>query len=398
MIHERATDSEVREHSRPFEPDIRDRTCRRARANSGFGARGAGVAAPRPRWYRRAQRGLIANGRRYARFAVGADLDRAPCRRNGARRRGGEDPGQLDRGAVRLDAAPSREARADEEQRQELRLRTDALPRHARGHHRAGEQRDRTRQPRLFLARARDRECGVGGFAHRRRPVQGRNRRPLQQPILRAQGQPDPEGRGPQRQDRRDQCGRQRRRHRDARHAAQARARGQTRLYRGGGAVPDHEGHAKPEKKADLASFVAPFSFDPELKQIARPLFSQRDALGATQMIVWVARTGFLQKNRAAMVDFMEDSVRVVRWYLDPKNHDEAVQIAAKITKLRPELFVGWLFTNKEYSRSPDLLPDLAALQSNIDVQRDLGFLKRPIDVQTYADLSIVREAAQRLK
>ena len=34
------------------------------------------------------------------------------------------------------------------------------------------------------------------------------------------------------------------------------------------------------QKKADLASFVAPFSFDPELKQIARPLFSQRDAIG----------------------------------------------------------------------------------------------------------------------
>ena len=121
------------------------------------------------------------------------------------------------------------------------------------------------------------------------------------------------------------------------------------------------------QKKADLASFVAPFSFDPELKQIGRPLFSQRDALGPTQMIVWVARAGFLQKNRAAMVDFLEDSVRVVRWYLDPKNHDEAVQIAARLTKLRPELFAGWLFTSKEYSRSPDLLPDLAALQSNID-------------------------------
>jgi sulfonate transport system substrate-binding protein len=152
------------------------------------------------------------------------------------------------------------------------------------------------------------------------------------------------------------------------------------------------------QKKADLASFVAPFSFDPELRQIGRPLFSQRDALGPTQMIVWVARASFLQKNRAAMVDFLEDSVRVVRWYLDPKNHDEAVQIAARITKLRPELFAGWLFTNKEYSRSPDLLPDLAALQSNIEVQRDLGFLKRPIDVQAYADLSLVREAAQRLK
>jgi sulfonate transport system substrate-binding protein len=105
-----------------------------------------------------------------------------------------------------------------------------------------------------------------------------------------------------------------------------------------------------------------------------------------------------LQKNRPAMVDFMEDAIRVVRWYLDPGNHDEAVQIAAKLTKQRPELFADWLFTNKEYSRSPDLLPDMTALQSNIDTQRDLGFLKGPIDVQKYADLSIVREAAARLK
>jgi sulfonate transport system substrate-binding protein len=98
------------------------------------------------------------------------------------------------------------------------------------------------------------------------------------------------------------------------------------------------------QKKADLASFVAPFSFDPELKQIARPLFSQREALGPTQMIVWVARTGFVQKNRAAMVDFLEDSVRVVRWYLDPRNHDEAVQIAAKVTKLRPAVHQQGIF------------------------------------------------------
>jgi len=143
---------------------------------------------------------------------------------------------------------------------------------------------------------------------------------------------------------------------------------------------------------------VAPFAFDPELKQVARPLFAQRDALGPTQMLVWAARSPFLQKNRPAMVDFMEDAIRVVRWYLDPAHHDEAAQIAAKLTKQRPELFAGWLFTNKEYSRSPDLLPDLAALQSNIDAQRELGFLKGPIDVQKYADLSIARDAAARLK
>jgi sulfonate transport system substrate-binding protein len=152
------------------------------------------------------------------------------------------------------------------------------------------------------------------------------------------------------------------------------------------------------QKKADLATFVPPFAFDPELAQIGRPLFSQKEAVGTTQMTVWVVRKGFLDKNRAALLDFLEDSVRVVRWYIDPKNHDEAVQLAAKVTKLKPELFADWLLTKKDHYRSPDLLPDLAALQSNIDVQRDLGFLKGPIDVQKYADLSVVREAAQRVK
>jgi NitT/TauT family transport system substrate-binding protein len=148
----------------------------------------------------------------------------------------------------------------------------------------------------------------------------------------------------------------------------------------------------------DLATFVPPFAFDPELRQNGRLLFGQKEAVGTTQMTVWVVRKGFLDKNRAAMLDFLEDSVRVARWYLDPKNHDEAVQIAAKVTKLKPELFADWLLTGKDHYRSPDLLPDLAALQANIDVQRDLGFLKGPIDVQKYADLSVVREAAQRLK
>ena len=126
--------------------------------------------------------------------------------------------------------------------------------------------------------------------------------------------------------------------------------------------------------------------------------FSQREAIGTTQMIVWAARKGFLEENRAVMLDFMEDAVRVVRWYLDPANHNEAVSIAARLTKQPPERFAGWLFTAKDYARSPDLLPDLAALQANIDVQRGLGLLKAPLDVQKYVDLSLVREAAQRLK
>lgn len=152
------------------------------------------------------------------------------------------------------------------------------------------------------------------------------------------------------------------------------------------------------DKKADLISSVVPFQFDPELQSKSRVLFTQRDVFGVTQMIVWTARKGFIDKNRAAMVDFMEDAVRVVRWYLDPANHDEAVKIASKLTRIPPERFQGWLFTNKEYARNRDLLPDMKALQANIDETRALGFFRSPIDVQKYTDLSLVREGAARLK
>ncbi len=152
------------------------------------------------------------------------------------------------------------------------------------------------------------------------------------------------------------------------------------------------------EKKVDLIPGVLPFSLDPELIKIARPLFSQTDAIGTTQMIIWAARKGFIDKNRAAMVDFMEDVLRVVRWYTDPANHKDAVEIAVRVTKRPPQAFEGWLFTHKDYYRDPNMLPNLDALQANINTTRELGFIKTQIDVKKHADLGIVQEAAKRLK
>jgi len=151
------------------------------------------------------------------------------------------------------------------------------------------------------------------------------------------------------------------------------------------------------EKKADLIPAVLPFSFNPKLKEEGKVLFEQRDALGVTQMIVWTARKPFIDKNRAALVDFMEDMLRIVRWYLDPKNHDEAAKIASKITKVPPERF-GWLFSKGDTYRDPNLMPNLEALQRNVDTTRELGFVKKPIDIKKYVDLSLVQDAAKRLK
>jgi NitT/TauT family transport system substrate-binding protein len=151
------------------------------------------------------------------------------------------------------------------------------------------------------------------------------------------------------------------------------------------------------EKKVDLAPYVLPFSFDPQLQQIARPLFSSKDAIGVSQFIIWAARKSFIDKNRAAMVDFMEDMLRIERWFLDPANHEEVKKIAAKVTKSTPERW-DWLFTKRDYYRNPDMIPDLNALQSNVNLTHELGFIKAPMDVRKYTDLSLAQEAAKRLK
>jgi NitT/TauT family transport system substrate-binding protein len=151
------------------------------------------------------------------------------------------------------------------------------------------------------------------------------------------------------------------------------------------------------EKKVDLIPAVLPFSLDPELKKVSRPLFSSRDAIGISQFIMWTARKPFLDKNRAAMVDFMEDTLRIVRWFIDPKNQKDVMEIAGRVTKQPSERF-GWLFTKQDYFRDADMVPNLDALQRNVDMTRDLGFVKTTIDVKKYADLSIVEEAAKRLK
>ena len=151
------------------------------------------------------------------------------------------------------------------------------------------------------------------------------------------------------------------------------------------------------DKKADLISAVLPFSLSPVLKEEGKVLFDQTEGIGRSQFVFWAARKPFLDKNRAAMVDFMEDMIRIERWYLDPKNHDEVAKIASGFLKVPPERF-GWLFTKQDYYRDPDAKPDLAALQRNVDICVDLGIFKSSFDVKKYADLSIVEEAAKRLK
>ncbi|HEY3917347.1 MAG TPA: ABC transporter substrate-binding protein [Stellaceae bacterium] len=149
--------------------------------------------------------------------------------------------------------------------------------------------------------------------------------------------------------------------------------------------------------KAAMVAIAPPFAFDPELRAKSTMFFTETDAMGPTQLLALAARKSFLDQNRAVVVDFLEDVIRTVRWFTDPKNHAAAVAAASELTKQPPEQLQR-LFTKEDNFRDPNAEPNLQSLQHSLDQQFDMGIQKSKIDIQRYADLSLVHEAAARLK
>ena len=57
-----------------------------------------------------------------------------------------------------------------------------------------------------------------------------------------------------------------------------------------------------------------------------------------------------------------------------------------------------WLFNDKDLYRDPHGLPNIAAVQNNVNVMQKLGYLKASLDVRPYFDLSVVQDAGKRLQ
>jgi NitT/TauT family transport system substrate-binding protein len=73
------------------------------------------------------------------------------------------------------------------------------------------------------------------------------------------------------------------------------------------------------------------------------------------------------------------------------------MEIAGRVTK-QPASRFDWIFTKRDTYHDPWMLPNLEALQRNVDMTHDLGFIRAKLNVKQYTDLSIVEEAAKRLK
>jgi sulfonate transport system substrate-binding protein len=152
------------------------------------------------------------------------------------------------------------------------------------------------------------------------------------------------------------------------------------------------------EKKVALIMLPPAFAWDPAITDSARILFTMKDAMGGpSQLTMWTARAAFIEKNRAVLVDVLEDMVRGVRWYFNPANREAAVTELAAFSKQPRENLDRWVLTKRDQYHDLNGMPDVEAIQRNIDTQRELGLLKAPIKVGSHVDLGIVREAVQRL-
>ena len=149
--------------------------------------------------------------------------------------------------------------------------------------------------------------------------------------------------------------------------------------------------------KINVAVLVPPFDqgaiADPALK----PMFSVGDAFGPVETLMWVAKEDFIKAHRAVLVDFLADNIRMRKWLLDPKTRMDGVRQLADISKIPLEKLEGWAYTNKDYFYPPDAAIDVKRLQKNVNDMAQVGVVPKAIDIAPYVDLSLVKEAAERV-
>jgi NitT/TauT family transport system substrate-binding protein len=149
--------------------------------------------------------------------------------------------------------------------------------------------------------------------------------------------------------------------------------------------------------KVDMIQLLPQFARPLDESGKYRVLFTADQVHGVSDGVFWCMRGDVIAAHRAALVDFYTDYMRAMRWFLDPKNRAEAIEIAVAVThKTKEDL--DYAFTGKDFYRSPDLMPLVDAIQKEIAEDVELGVLPKGVQlIPKYVDLSLIDEAKKRL-
>jgi ABC-type nitrate/sulfonate/bicarbonate transport system substrate-binding protein len=145
------------------------------------------------------------------------------------------------------------------------------------------------------------------------------------------------------------------------------------------------QGEALKANKIDVGMFPQPFYAMAEKAGGTRTIFTSKTGMPyEEELIVLIAKPEFLERNRAAVMDFLSDLVVVTKYYVEHQREAKTALIDAKMVRLDPDIYIGM----KEYYRDPGVRIDPQALERMQDGQVRAGFQKSRADLSKYIDLS----------
>jgi sulfonate transport system substrate-binding protein len=151
-------------------------------------------------------------------------------------------------------------------------------------------------------------------------------------------------------------------------------------------------------KKVDAVPLVPPFNRIAARNPAFAPLFKVSDAFGPVETLMFMAKRDFIVKNRAALVDFLEDNIRMRRWMTDEKTRPQAIKQVSDTARLPETEYVEWVYTRDDYYYEPKALVNAERLQHNIKTLKEAGVITTEIDPRPHLDMSLAEEAARRIK
>ena len=151
-------------------------------------------------------------------------------------------------------------------------------------------------------------------------------------------------------------------------------------------------------KRIDVAPMVPPFHLMAEKNPAFKKLYSVHDAFGEAETLMFIAKADYVAKHRAALVDFLEDNIRMRAWMSDPKTRPAALKQLSDTTRLPVTDYEEWVYTKKDYYYHPQAMIDAKRLQRNINTMKETGMIPATIDVDRYVDMTLASEAAARIK
>lgn len=147
-------------------------------------------------------------------------------------------------------------------------------------------------------------------------------------------------------------------------------------------------GAAIRERRIDCGPLILPFMAVEKAKGGLRPLFSGGEVFGPYSVIFQVVTNDFLKARSEAVRAYLDDYVRGLKWFADPKNRERALQITADFTKSPKDVLASYFMSPNDYYRDPEGCVSAQVIQTPVDAMHREGFIERPVDIAKYLNMS----------